>query len=75
MRTHPFGSARAPSNWGRVTHFDQFVLRKIFGLVAFVYVDEAALVGPFRTANSAHDAFANSPPVEGILLPLKEDAG
>ena len=40
LRTQPFGSARTPADWGRVTRFIQFVRERMFGLKVFVYVDD-----------------------------------
>ena len=36
----PFGSRRAPANWGRVVTFPQFLARRLLSLVVGAYVDD-----------------------------------
>ena len=57
LRTQPFGSARTPANWGRVTHFAQFVLERMFRTCVFIYVDDVFAVEPRATVASARNAF------------------
>ena len=57
LRTQPFGSARAPANWGRVTKFIQFLMERLFFAVIFIFVDDVFAVEPLQTISSAHKAF------------------
>ena len=53
LRTQPFGSKRAPSNWPRVTNFAKWCLLKVFRIVISVYVDDVFLIEPAGTIQSA----------------------
>ena len=68
LRTQPFGSARAPANWGRVTKFIQHVLKKLFGVTVFVYVDDVFAVEPMITCGSAHEVFTAACELLGFEL-------
>ena len=52
--TQPFGSTRAPANWGRVTALIQWILITYFGLFLPIYVDDCFLVEPAGAVESAY---------------------
>ena len=68
LRTQPFGSARAPANWGRVATFIQHVLQRVFGVTAFVYVDDVFVVEPVDTIGSAREVLKTVCEVFGFRL-------
>lgn len=53
LRTQPFGAARSPANWGRVTQCARWALSQIFGIDLYAYVDDCFCLEPFDTAESA----------------------
>ena len=53
MKTHPFGSSRAPANWARLTSLVQFVLGKLFNVWMGIYVDDCFCVVPDAAVQSA----------------------
>ena len=53
LRTQPFGSTRAPANWGRVTALIQWILIAYFGAHLEIYVDDCFVVEPAETIQSA----------------------
>lgn len=53
LRTQPFGSTRAPANWGRVTALIQRVLITYFGAYLPIYVDDCFIVEPAETIHIA----------------------
>ena len=57
LRDQPYGSARAPSYWGRVNHFIQHVLQRVFGISLFIYADDVFAVEPLATVASARETF------------------
>ena len=54
LKTQPFGSTRAPANWGRVTRLIQWILLTCFGIFLPIYVDDCFLIEPAETARSAY---------------------
>ena len=44
LRTHPFGSSRAPGNWARVTRLIQWILLTYFGIYLPVFADDCFCV-------------------------------
>ena len=48
LKTQPFGSRRAPANWGRVAAFLKFALERLFSIWVGVFVDDlfSATFGP-----------------------------
>ena len=54
LRTQPFGSPRAPANWGRATAFAQWVLASLFDVYLAKYVDDCYSVEPSLTAFFCH---------------------
>ena len=68
LHTQPFGSSRAPANWGRVTHFLQEVMLNMFDVVVFIYVDDCFIVEPHDTLQSAWDAFHTVCQMLGLSL-------
>ena len=53
LRTHPFGSKRAPANWPRVTNFIKWALLVVFRIVISVYVGDIFLTETSETIESA----------------------
>ena len=53
LLTQPFGSTRAPANWGRVTRLIQWILFAYFGIHLPIYVDDCFVVEPAETVDSA----------------------
>ena len=53
LRTQPFGSRRAPANWGRVTSFVQWVLATFFCLYLAKNADDCFATEPESTCFSA----------------------
>ena len=53
LRSQPFGSRRAPSNWVRVTQFPKWALSRFFKIAIAVYVDDIHGAEPLSTAKSA----------------------
>ena len=53
----PFGSKRAPANWGRVVTFVQFLARTLLSLVVAAYVDDIFCCEPITTCRSGFWAF------------------
>ena len=54
LRTQPFGSTRAPANWGRVARLLQWALLTRFGVYLPIYVDDCFLIEPAETAEIAY---------------------
>ena len=57
LRTQPFGSARAPANWGRVAKFTQLAIERIFGIIVILYVGAWFFTEMVPTAQSQHERF------------------
>ena len=53
LLVQPFGSRRAPANWGRVTRFLQHVLERLFSIHVCVFVDDVYCIEPVTTVSSA----------------------
>ena len=75
LRTQPFGSSRAPANWGRVTRFIQFILERIFGVVIFVYVDDCFCIEVATTVQSALKCFTGVCELFGFSLSPTKSQG
>ena len=75
LRTQPFGSRRAPSNWARVTQFLKWALSKFFGITIAVFVDDVHASEPLSTCDSAFRTVKALCALLGLVLdPLKETA-
>ena len=71
LKTQPFGSRRAPANWGRIATFFQFIMRVLFHMWVGVYVDDVFACEP---SSLAEEAFALVKEVADILgLELSHD--
>ena len=57
LRTQPFGSSRAPANWGRATHFLQQVMLCMFDIVVSIYVEDCSIIEPTETPPAARGTF------------------
>ena len=57
LRTQPFGSKRAPTNWPRVTLFLKWLMLTVFNVVINVYVDDVFIVETAETINNAFLVF------------------
>lgn len=57
LRTQPFGSARAPENWGRVANFIQFVMGRLLSAKVALYIDDVFAAEPLPTVESAYGPF------------------
>ena len=55
LRTQPFGSARAPANWGRVTALLKWILAEFFGISLPIFVDDCFLVETAETVKGAFE--------------------
>ena len=80
LKTQPFGSTRAPANWGRVARLIQWALLAFFGIYLPIYVDDCIIVETADAPQSAYlcanlfirmcgfalDKFA--PPSQSLLL-------
>ena len=53
LRTQPFGSRSAPSNWARVAKFPNLCLDQLFGIVLAVNVGDFRAAEPKTTAGPA----------------------
>ena len=53
LRAQPFGSARAPANWGRVTALLKWILAKFFGIGLSVFVEDCFIIVPAETCEGA----------------------
>ena len=53
----PFGSSRAPANWGRVVTFIQFLAMRLLTLIVASYVDDIFCCEPTATCASGFWAF------------------
>ena len=53
LNTQPFGSARAPENWARMTNAFAFILLRFLLLWIAIYVDDCYAIEPEDTALSA----------------------
>ena len=54
IRTHPFGSKRAPANWARVTRFAQWPLMRVCEVFLPIYVDDCFGLDPVASIASAY---------------------
>ena len=54
LRAQPFGSSRAPANWGRVTALLKWIFLRLFGIVLAVFVDDCYLVEPSLAVECAY---------------------
>ena len=68
LRTQPFGSARAPANWCRVTNFVKWHLALLFRINLSVYVDDCFVVEPAATIQSAFDTILSVCALLGLKL-------
>ena len=55
LRSQPFGSRRAPSNWARVAQFLKWFLLKFFGISIAIFVDDIHACEPVDTVVSAFE--------------------
>ena len=55
LKTHPFGSRRAPSNWGRVTTFVKWVMKKVFACVVRIFAEDCFVPEPEMTIYTAYE--------------------
>ena len=53
LKTQPFGSTRAPGNWGRVTALSQWILTTYFHVHLPIYVDDCFVIELAETIESA----------------------
>ena len=68
LRTQPFGSARAPANWRRVTNFVKWLLSLLFRINLCVYVDDCFIVECAATIQSAYDSIHSVCALLGLVL-------
>ena len=54
LRAQPFGSTRAPANWGRVAALIPWILLTYFGIFLPIYVGDCFLAEPAETVGSAY---------------------
>ena len=69
----PFGSRRAPSNWGRVVTFLEFVAGEILHVATGSFVDDVFCVESHRLAMSGFWAFKQLCELIGFPMSLKKD--
>ena len=69
----PFGSRRAPANWGRVVTFLQFLARKLLSLIVGAYVDDVFCTEGRAIAKSGFWAFKRLCALLGFNTSDKKD--
>ena len=57
LRTQPFGSRRAPTNWSRVTMLLKWIMSTVFHIVISVYVGYVSFVETAEAIQSAVEIF------------------
>ena len=75
LNTQPFGSARAPANWARMTNAFSFILLHLFTLWIAIYVGDCYTIEPDGTAQSALDTLNGLAKVLGLALAPDKQAG
>ena len=73
LRTQPFGSRRAPANWGRVAAFAQWALSTFFCVYLAKYVDDCFATAPESTCSSAFLAVKGVCEILGFPLEEKKE--
>ena len=68
LRTQPFGSRRAPTNWPRVANFLKRVTLTVFGVIISVYVDDVFIVEQAETIISSYNSFKIACAILGFQL-------
>ena len=68
LRTHPFGSSRAPANWARVTNFVQFILLRLRKVWLVIYVGDCFCVEPADTIDSESNCIRAACALFGLEL-------
>ena len=68
LKTQPFGSRRAPANWGRVTAFTKWVMSRLFACTVRVFVDGCFVTEPDATIWSAYEALNTVCDLLGLTL-------
>ena len=74
LRTQPFGSSRAPANWGRVTAFAQWLLSSLFGIYLAKYVDDCYSLEPNITCVTAFHVVKDVCDLLGFKLELRKES-
>ena len=69
----PFGSRRAPANWGRVVTFLQFLARRLLSLVVGAYVDDVFCSEGGFLAKSGFWAFKRLCAILGLITSDRKD--
>ena len=69
----PFGSRRAPANWGRVVTFIQFAALRLLNLVVGAFVDDVFCAEGAKIAKSGFWAFKQLCILLGFLTSNKKD--
>ena len=69
----PFGSRRAPANWGRVVTFIQFIAREILSLAVAAFVDDVFCDEPASAQTSGFWAFKRLSGLIGFFTSDKKD--
>ena len=64
LKTQPFGSRRAPANWGSLTAFAKWIALHLFDCVVRIFADDCFVVEPEATIFSA---FASLLSARGLL--------
>ena len=75
LNTQPFGSRRAPANWGRLTQFVAFVLTKIYRIWVGLYADDVFCVEPEGTIAPAKSAIKSLREVLGMGIDPDKEVG
>ena len=75
LNTQPFGSARAPANWARMTNAFGFLLMRLFALWVAIYVDDCYTIEPDGTAQSALDTLNGLAKILGLVLEPDKQVG
>ena len=68
LKVQPFGSARAPANWCRVTNFPKWLSQLLFRINLCVYVDDCCIVECAETIQSAYDSILSVCSLLGFVL-------
>ena len=75
LNTQPFGSARAPANWARMTNAYAFILPMLFTLWIAIYVDDFFTIEPEGTAPSALNTLKGISNLPGLVLSPQKQVG
>ena len=73
ISVQPFGSSRAPANWGRVVTFIQFLAKELLPLTAGAFVDAVYCAEPTSVAASGFWDFKRLAGLLGFPTPDKKD--